>query len=199
MASTSDAALKEEIARLTGPFLKVCLPSLIFFLTSYLGVINEHKSTQQSVASFSGPRSHPKSNIRPPASRSLHPPQAQSTRDVVIDGVTFESSTRSLVRKDCEFFLSLKIRLWGSPIFFVTTSRLVTVPKPPSAQTKLPSRFIPQQVDFSRTSTGHLIPAGRAYKPKVSSRARQRRPRNRNMTLNNTRGPHQSVPIKFIS
>ncbi|KAJ8590784.1 hypothetical protein M405DRAFT_815479 [Rhizopogon salebrosus TDB-379] len=146
MASTSDAALKEEIARLTG-------------------VINEHKSTQQSVASFSGPRSHPKSNIRPPASRSLHPPQAQSTRDVVIDGVTFESSTRSLVRKD--------------------------LPKPPSAQTKLPSRLIPQQVDFSRTSTGHLIPAGRAYKPKVSSRARQRRPRNRNMTLNNTRGPHQ--------
>ncbi|KAG1797558.1 hypothetical protein EV424DRAFT_1441953 [Suillus variegatus] len=105
MASTSDAALKEEIARLTG-------------------AISQHKSTQQSVESFSAPRSNAYFNpkykppafyrpseyqkpatkyIRPPT-KPPRPPQASSTRDVVIDGVTFESSTRSLVRKDCEFF-----------------------------------------------------------------------------------------------
>ncbi|KAG2088012.1 uncharacterized protein F5147DRAFT_727322 [Suillus discolor] len=166
MASTSDAALKEEIARLTG-------------------AISQHKSTQQSVESFSAPRSNayfnpkykPPAFYRPseyqkPATKYTHPltkpprpPQASSTHDVVIDGVTFESSTRSLVRKD--------------------------LPKPPSAPPKAPLRPIPQQVDFSRTTTGHLIPTGRAYKPKTSSRARQRRPRNRNMTLDNTRGSQQ--------
>jgi hypothetical protein len=70
---------------------------------------------------------------------------------------------------------------------------LISVPKPPSAPPKAPLRSTPQQVDFSRTTTGHLIPAGRAYKPKASSRVRQRRPRNRNMTLDNTRGSQQSV------
>ncbi|KAG1850652.1 hypothetical protein F4604DRAFT_1934325 [Suillus subluteus] len=166
MASTSDAALKEEIVRLTG-------------------AINQHKSTQQSVGSFSAPRSNayfnpkykPPASYRPseyqkpaskfirPSTRPPHPPQASSIHDVVIDGVTFESSTRSLVRKD--------------------------LPKPPSAPPKAPLRSIPQQVDFSRTTTGHLIPAGRAYKPKAPSRIRQRRPRNRNMTLDNTRGSQQ--------
>ncbi|KAG1811514.1 uncharacterized protein BJ212DRAFT_1277764 [Suillus subaureus] len=168
MASTSDAALKEEIARLTG-------------------AINQHKSTQQSVGSFSASRSNayfnpkyrplasyrpseyqkPAIKFNPPSTRPPRPPQASSTRDVVIDGVTFESSTRSLVRKD--------------------------LPKAPSVPPKAPLRSTPQQVDFSRTTTGHLIPAGRAYKPKASSRVRQRRPRNRNMTLDNTRGSQQSV------
>ncbi|KAG0705556.1 hypothetical protein DFH29DRAFT_1030366 [Suillus ampliporus] len=164
MASTSDAALKEEIARLTG-------------------AINQHKSTQQPIGgtrtyarsnAYINPKYKPPASYRPseyqkpatkyirPPTRSPHPPQA---RDVVIDGVTFESSTRSLVRKD--------------------------LPKPPSAPPKAPLRPISQQADFSRTTAGHLIPAGRAYKSKVSSRARQRRPRNRNMTLDNTRGSHQ--------
>ncbi|KAH0836519.1 hypothetical protein J3R83DRAFT_8158 [Lanmaoa asiatica] len=66
MASTSDAALKAEIARLTG-------------------AINQHKVAQHQ------PR---------PFSRSTQVPS--STRDVVIDGVAFESSSRSLVRKGRE-------------------------------------------------------------------------------------------------
>jgi hypothetical protein len=106
--------------------------------------------------------------------------------------VTFESSTRSLVRKDCEF-VSLSAFGYGVVPVFVTAGCFIAVPKPPSAPPKAPLRSIPQQVDFSRTTTGHLIPTGRAYKPKASSRARQRRPRNRNMTLDNTRGSQQSV------
>lgn len=64
------------------------------------------------------------------------------------------------------------------------------VPKPPSAPAKVPLKPIPQAADFSRTSHGHRLPAHRAYKPKVSSRTQ---PRNRNMTLDNTRRPTQSV------
>lgn len=120
MASTSDAALKEEIARLTGHSYFVH-PNI--FLSNHLGAINQHKSTQQSVGSLPGPRRSntyinpqykpptsyrppkpPTQYIRPPTSGLPHPPQVQSTRDVVIDGVTFESSNRSLVRKDCELF-----------------------------------------------------------------------------------------------
>ncbi|KAG6335734.1 hypothetical protein ID866_3358 [Astraeus odoratus] len=152
-------------------------------LTWSLGAINRHKSSQQPYASSS--TSYRKSNTyinpnyKPPATQSHQktaskhvripstiPPTATaptpSTRDVVIDGVTFESSSRCLVRKD--------------------------LPKPASAPIKVPSRPIPQQ-EFSRTTNGHRIPAGRAYKSKVSSRTR--RPRNRNMTLDNTRGPAQ--------
>ncbi|KIM62655.1 hypothetical protein SCLCIDRAFT_119208 [Scleroderma citrinum Foug A] len=167
MSPSSDAALKEEIARLTG-------------------AINWHKSTQQPFGSTFGLASNHRSNTyvnpnyKPPSSyrsqayqssnsRYVRPPpsmkpeattQAQpSTRDVVIDGVAFESSTRSLVRKD--------------------------LPKPASSAAKAPAQ------DFSRTTNGHRIPAARAYKSKVSSRAR--RPRARNMTLDNTWGPTQSV------
>ncbi|KAL4066016.1 hypothetical protein J3A83DRAFT_343835 [Scleroderma citrinum] len=162
MTPSSDAALKEEIARLTG-------------------AINSHKSAQQAF----GPAGYRKSstyvnpNYKPPStyksqsyqsstSRYVRPPPTmksetttQASRDVVIDGITFESSSRSLVRKD--------------------------LPKPTSAP-KVPIRPIPQQ-EFSRTTNGHRIPAARDYKSKVSSRTR--RPRNRNMTLDNTRGPTQ--------
>ncbi|KAG8220806.1 hypothetical protein J3R82DRAFT_2250 [Butyriboletus roseoflavus] len=129
MASTSDAALKAEIARLAG-------------------AINQHKVAQQ--------RSRPFSKSTPIPS---------STRDVVIDGVTFESSSRSLVRKG--------------------------LPKPPPTSTKVPLKPIPQPTDFSRTTHGHRLPTHRTYKPKVSSRTQQHRPRNRNMTLDNTRRPTQ--------
>ncbi|KAN0088678.1 hypothetical protein V8E55_005735 [Tylopilus felleus] len=123
MASTSDAALKAEIARLTG-------------------AINQHKQRYR------------------PSARST-----QATHDVVIDGVTFETSSRSLVRKG--------------------------LPKPPSTSTKVPLKPIPQPTDFSRITHGHRLPAHRAYKSKVSSRTQQPRPRNHNMTLNNTRRPTQ--------
>ncbi|KIK99353.1 hypothetical protein PAXRUDRAFT_822831 [Paxillus rubicundulus Ve08.2h10] len=167
MASTSDAALKAEIARLTG-------------------AINQHKSTQQQHGAFAGPSSYRRSNTyvnpnyKPPSNSKSQgyrndtaPPlrlatstvAAPSTRDIVIGGIAFETSFRSLVRKD--------------------------LPKPPQVPIKAPLRPIPQQTDFSRTANGHRIPAGRGYKSKVSSRTQPRRPGNRNMTLNNTRGPSQ--------
>ncbi|KAF8141834.1 hypothetical protein EV363DRAFT_1308978 [Boletus edulis] len=126
MASTSDAALKAEIARLTG-------------------AINQHKQR---------PR---------PFARSTQVPT--STRDVVIDGVTFESSSRSLVRKG-----------------------LIS---PTLAPAEVPLKPMPQPTDFSRITHGHRLPTHRSYKSKVSSRPQQHRLRNRNMTLNNTRRPTQ--------
>ena len=75
MASTSDAALKAEIARLTGIFSRQPPQNVADQLA---GAINQHKQRSR-------------------------PAQApSSTRDVVIDGVTFESSSRSLVRKGRE-------------------------------------------------------------------------------------------------
>lgn len=68
-----------------------------------------------------------------------------------------------------------------------------TVTKPPSVSSKPPLKSISQPADFLRTTHGHRLPAHRAYKPKVSSRTQQHRPRNRNMTLDNTRRPTQSV------
>jgi len=111
--------------------------------------------------------------------------QAHSTRDVVIDGVAFESSTRSLVRKDRKYLYCRSHSTEGDPT--VKSPASIPVPKPASSAPKVPARPIPQQ-DFSRTTNGHRIPAARAYKSKVS-----RRPRARNMTLDNTRGPTQSV------
>ncbi|KAG1741197.1 hypothetical protein EDD22DRAFT_1007232 [Suillus occidentalis] len=159
MASTSDAALKKN------------RPA-----NSHEDAINQHKLTQQSVGFFFAPRSNAKvetasilwtlqisetsNKVHSPAHKTTLPSQASSTRDVVIDGMTFEPSNRSLVRKD--------------------------LPK-----RKALLRSIPQQVDFPRTTTGLLIPTGRAHKPKASSRPRPRRPRDRNMTLDNARDSQQ--------
>ncbi|KAH7927350.1 hypothetical protein BV22DRAFT_1061230 [Leucogyrophana mollusca] len=178
--STSEAALKLEIARLTG-------------------AINRHKSTQHST----GPTTYQRSNtyvnpsykpststivktqvpFRPHSARYTRPVATNKplavpgpARDVVIGGVTFESSGRSLVRKD--------------------------LPKPAPPPIKAPPRPIPQQVDYSRTTTGHLIPNGRAYKSKMSSRGRRGRAMNRNMTLDNTRSSYQrrstSKRLKYL-
>ncbi|KAG9312809.1 hypothetical protein JVU11DRAFT_6225 [Chiua virens] len=141
MASTSDATLKAEIARLTAQDL-----------------------TQRH---------------RP------FPRSTQVPRDVVIDGVTFESSSRSLVRKGRE---SRSVISLGQK--YNTAS---SVTKPPPAPTKVPLKSITQPADFSRIAHGHRIPPHRAYKSKVSSRTQPHLPRNRNMTLDNTRRSTQSV------
>ncbi|KAI9573944.1 hypothetical protein HD554DRAFT_2202066 [Boletus coccyginus] len=146
MASTFDAALKAEIARLAGTLFQPP-PDVAHHPP---GAINQHKQH----------RPYPKSAQAP-----------SSTRDVVIGGVTFESSSRSLVRKG--------------------------LPKPPSASTKVPLKPISQPSDFSRTTHGHRLPSHRTYKPKGSSRAQAHRPRNRNMTLDNTHRPtHGRQPNK---
>lgn len=129
--------------------------------------------------------------IRPaaPQPRPVPPPSTQ-VKDVVLNGVAFESSGRSLVRKDRALivFLSLAnveyISLGNHPRF--------SVPKPVSSGPSNPRPQHPPhpaQQAFSR-KTGHLIPTTRVYKPK---RGRRGGPINRNMTLASTRTNYQSV------
>ncbi|EGO22276.1 hypothetical protein SERLADRAFT_472853 [Serpula lacrymans var. lacrymans S7.9] len=171
-SSTSEAALKLEIARLTG-------------------AINNHKSKHQATTysrdyptksrsnTYINPNYKPPTNpshfkssqfTRAPATSKPPPPPApgpSQAREVVIDGVAFQSSGRSLVRKD--------------------------LPKPATAPpTSVSFKPVSQRTDYSRTQGGHLIPSGRVYKPKVSSRGRRGRTMNRNMTLNNNRSSYQS-------
>ncbi|OSD02950.1 hypothetical protein PYCCODRAFT_1409817 [Trametes coccinea BRFM310] len=175
--STSAAALKLEIERLKG-------------------AINRHKSGESTApprpAGPPAPVARPRSNVyvnpnykppvkvvRPPVpAPSLpkpapRPPVSLPTekRDVVIGGVAFESSGRSLVRKD----------LPKPP------------PKPPStAGLQSAPRTSTSHPAFVRNKAGTLINPARTYKPKTSRRGR---PMNRNMTLNNTRRPYQSVSL----
>ncbi|KAI0766595.1 hypothetical protein BD413DRAFT_480613 [Trametes elegans] len=169
--STSAAALKLEIERLKG-------------------AINRHKTGETAprpptvpTTTYTRPRSnvYVNPNYKPPAPRPALPvvtqPRAtsrppasipQEPRDVVIDGVAFESSGRSLVRKD----------LPKLP------------PKPPLATTLKPiARPPPPQSTFVRNKAGTMLNANRTYKPKTSRRGR---PMNRNMTLTNNRRPYQS-------
>jgi len=110
-----------------------------------------------------------------PTQLTRQPPQPQvvrpamgpnQTREVVIGGVAFESSGRSLVRKD--------------------------LPKPAPLPIK-PTTTRPTQAEFSRAKAGHLMPSTRTYKPKTASRGRGHGRRlNRNMTLNNASRPYQA-------
>jgi hypothetical protein len=132
-----------------------------------------------------------RNDTAPPPRLSTSTPAAPSTRDIVIGGIAFETSFRSLVRKDRKSLSFSPPRNDGG--HDLRNDLSFSVPKQPQAPIKAPLRSIPQQTDFSRTTNGHRIPAGRGYKSKVSSRTQPRRPRNRNMTLDNTRGPSQSV------
>lgn len=117
--SISEADLKLEIERLTGEFLRWV--HTIRILTT-AGAINRHKSLSQG-ASSSSHNSRNSKYVNPNYAKSqsdntLKPPNATNftaskTRarasiksnipeDVVIGGVTFQSSGRSLVRKDRE-------------------------------------------------------------------------------------------------
>jgi len=123
--ATPDAALKLEIARLTGilrPF-----HTLIPFLSQSLGAINRHRSGQGQATtrttyvnpSYKPPSSKPyvrpehqapnvtsttssspsttATTVRPPSGPG---PSHSQPHDVTINGVVFERSKRSLVRKD---------------------------------------------------------------------------------------------------
>ncbi|KAI6013921.1 hypothetical protein BKA83DRAFT_4351741 [Pisolithus microcarpus] len=172
MTSTTDAALQAEIARLTG-------------------AINHHKSAQQTRGSAPGPASYRRSNkyniapshVPAPVTKTSQP---SSTRDVVIGGVTFESSSRSLVRKDRKYLCYRSHATGRNPT--IKSRTFILVPKPAAGPVKVPFKPVPQQ-EFFKTTRGHRIPAGRTYKSKDSSRSR--RPRNRNLTLDNTRPPTQ--------
>ncbi|KZT18328.1 hypothetical protein NEOLEDRAFT_1143522 [Neolentinus lepideus HHB14362 ss-1] len=167
--STSDAALKLEIARLTAS-------------------INNAKSAQHPRSNARQPpiRSnvYVNPNYKPPSSSMFRPaiptplsstvpsrPSSVSAekKEVVIGGVAFESSGRSLVRKD--------------------------LPKPaPAPVTKPPSRPPRPRSDYNRNTAGHLINTSRQYKPR-SSRSRVIGRPNRNMTLNNNVRPYQARKV----
>ncbi|KAF8637582.1 hypothetical protein AX17_002651 [Amanita inopinata Kibby_2008] len=163
-SSTTEAQLKSEIARLTAS-------------------INQRKSSlaaQQSgygrtarSNTYMNPKYKPYNKyIRPGSSTSPssqdHPtpptkPPSTKTKEVVLNGVAFESSGRSLVRKDHTSLVPKPVPASGS------------VPTAPRSAPVLPKRFT------------HKIgrpPSGRVYKPKSS--------RGRNMTLNNNQRPYQS-------
>ena len=124
-AMSSAAALKLEIERLKGLLVMSTWTSQAY--VCFAGAINQRKSGEPAVRSTgttsnwnSRPRHNvyvnpnykppakthqpsapPVNHLRPPVSRPP-PSLPQDKRDVVIDGVAFESSGRSLVRKDCE-------------------------------------------------------------------------------------------------
>ncbi|KAH9941514.1 hypothetical protein B0H21DRAFT_547020 [Amylocystis lapponica] len=159
----SAAALKLEIARLSG-------------------AINRHKTTEPAPRSTGYPAARPRNNVyvnpnyKPPSKTSRPPPpvhrssqvvggngpSTSQTHDVVIGGVAFQSSGRSLVRKD--------------------------LPKPVSSAKPVP-RMIPPRANYARNNAGTLVNVNRLYKPRSSRRGG--RPAARNMTLDNTR-PYQS-------
>jgi hypothetical protein len=216
--ATEAARIQQEIALLTG---KLQAPS------SYdsphnpysPGAINRHKSgstTQQSTgyaaarprnSTYVNPNYKPPTTQYAPSTKFVRPataaykpqtppvPGPSQTRDIVIGGVAFESSGRSLVRKDCA--LSEFPVLSRHPTCTLHNSTSLSVPKPVIAKTA-PPRPTNAHADLSRTTTGHLIPRGRTYKPTSRGRGRGRgRARGRggpvNMTLDNSRRPYQSV------
>ncbi|KAI0047136.1 hypothetical protein FA95DRAFT_1559383 [Auriscalpium vulgare] len=157
MASTADAAaaLKLEIARLTGainqrksaesqPRSKPISSSAPRpFKNTYVNP--SYKPPSRSYVRPSGPPSTSQATmIKPTPTPSVRqPPGPSQPRDVTIGGVTFESSSRSLVRKD--------------------------LPKPAATTKPVSSGPRPQvQPQFIRNHAGH--PKARPYKPKGPSR-----------------------------
>ncbi|KAI0741561.1 hypothetical protein C8Q80DRAFT_1221569 [Daedaleopsis nitida] len=179
--STSAAALKLEIERLRG-------------------AITRHKTGEP--VRPTGPTStatRPRNNVyvnpnyKPPSqtfsaptaivTQAIPVPRASTTvprdkHDVVIDGVAFESSGRSLVRKDL-------------PMLSYKPPSTNAVPPPVTYAANHSNAFI-------RNNAGTLLNSSRTYKPKVSRRGRgaaRGAARGRNMTLDNTRRPYQSRRI----
>jgi hypothetical protein len=198
---TPEAALKLEIARLTGTFsFYTCT---IISVMDFLGAINRHRSgearpphpstttrTSYVNPSYKPPSSKPvvrpgpQTSAAPPASSAssvvptVRPPSGpgpsqSQPRDVTINGVVFETSKRSLVRKDSASVYSFG-RLVAQPSLVVKPSS-----KPPS--------FGPRprvQSQFSRNKS-QVGPRARVYKPKGPPRSR--------LKLDNTRRSYQSV------
>jgi hypothetical protein len=132
--SAAEAALKLEIARLTGAsLLSYTGIGLVNTLFSEKGAINQAKSEpnlkttsrRPNGSNYTGYTSaHTRSNTyvnpnyRPEKPSSILPkrpsvtaPVTTNKKDIVIGGVAFQSTGRSLVRKDCKFqLLFLKLR-----------------------------------------------------------------------------------------
>lgn len=131
------------------------------------------------------------SNAQTLPSQSLS--ASSSVKDVVLNGVAFESSGRSLVRKDrkSQSHNSCHSPLGPAPHQY-NHRHVFIVPKPVSSggPTYPPQRTaVPQHPSFppQRSRQPH---GNRVYKPKTS--------RSRNMTLMNNRRPYQSVALRRV-
>jgi len=207
-SSTSEAQIKNEIARLTGNSEHQAFP---IGLTLFPASIDLYKSSHVSTRH---PQAHTRSNtyVNPnykpinkhvrPAPTINHPlvPQTRPTppptqlKEVVLGGVAFESSARSLVRKDRESYSRICIsRFMGLSSPNPKLHPCFPVPKPISSSLAKPSAPRPTapRQHFSRKA-GHLNPNIRTYKRKAS-RGHHGASLARNMTLNNNRRPYQSV------
>ncbi|KAG6832670.1 hypothetical protein H0H87_000852 [Tephrocybe sp. NHM501043] len=164
-SSVSEAQMKSEIARLTATINQ--RKSLISGQNLGQPRTNSRNNTYVN-PNYKPPNKYirPKQNVVQRPAVPPHPvkPPTTEVKDVIINGIAFESSGRSLVRKD--------------------------LPKPISAGPSIPRTAPQHQASFTRKS-GHLIPNSRTYKPKPS-RGRHGRPVNRNMTLMNNTRPYQS-------
>lgn len=166
------------------------------------GAINRHK-TRQAPSTSGYPQQRPRSNVyinpnykpdnRPtrPKIPTAKPLQASGSasattsqkRDVVIDGVAFESSGRSLVRKDCmSLFFNLYLPSQVKPSRMQPTMTSTVVTQVPVRLTA-PPQHVPGQYPRNKPH--------RVYKSRTT--AHRGRPTNRNMTLDNTRRSFQSV------
>jgi hypothetical protein len=198
--ATPEAALKLEIARLTGIFLS-CLWCYIL-LYNVPGAINRHRSGEGqarppstiSRTTYVNPSYKPPSSkayVRPGCQTSRVPPTESANssttvrptsgpgpsrtqaRDVTINGIVFESSKRSLVRKDSACLHS------PTRIFAQLSPLVKPSVKPPSSGPR--PRVISQ---FSRNKS-EVGPRTRVYKPKG--------PSSRRLKFDNTRRAYQSV------
>lgn len=117
----------------------------------------------------------------------LPAPRLNEKKDVIIGGVAFESSGRTLVRKDCTpFFYGLSMH--GTETVEHDLLRLtVAVTRPAPTVTKPPSFA---SAHAARFTAPQAPPSGRVYKPKTPRRGR---PMNHNMTLTNNRAPKGCV------
>lgn len=170
----------------------------------FLGAINRHRSTETHPypttrntyvnPSYRLPTS--KTHVRPgsqtpsatPASSTsslptVRPqsgpgPSQSQPRDVTINGVVFETSKRSLVRKDSASISS--------------SGRLLVQPSPLVKPSSKPPSIGPRprvQSQFSRNKSA-VGPRTRVYKPKGPPRSRLR--------LDNTRRAYQSVSLMML-
>ncbi|KAI9511388.1 hypothetical protein F5148DRAFT_1171171 [Russula earlei] len=165
--ATPEAALKLEIARLTGAINRhrsgggQARPPSSTSRTTYVNPSYKPPSSKtyvhpeyQSSRATASTSSNSSSTVRP-ASASGTGPSLSQPHDVTINGVVFESSKRSLVRKDII----------------------------PSVNSKPPPSGPRPRVQFSRNRLD-VGPRTRVYKPKAPSRSR--------LKLDNTRRAYQS-------
>jgi hypothetical protein len=116
---TDAAQIKSEIARLTGQWADIHSKAIAECLAAS---ISQHKSTTSAPRPPTSTTSWPprsstyiNPNYKPPSNKYIRPAQQprpqitrppstsatpNTTKEVVLNGVAFESSTRSLVRKD---------------------------------------------------------------------------------------------------